>query len=62
MWDGRHFAAMKGESPGAAFIALGAAFVAIGASNNRGLLPLGIVFLAIGIGYMIREKRVRPKP
>jgi hypothetical protein len=61
MWDGTHCAAMKRKSPGAAFIALGAAFVAIGASNQRGLLPLGIVFLAIGLGLMMREKRSRPK-
>ena len=50
------------SKPGAAFIAIGAAFVAIGASNQRGLLGVGIAFLAIGIGYMIREKRGVPKP
>jgi hypothetical protein len=48
---------MKGKPPAAAFIAIGAAFVAIGASNQRGLLPIGLVFLVLGIVLMARDKR-----
>ena len=47
---------MKKKS-GVPFIVMGLAFLAIGASGQRAFFGIGAAFLAIGLVFVMREKR-----
>lgn len=48
---------MKKGTTGSTFLIVGIVFLAIGVSGQGNLVGIGAAFLAIGIAYMVKEKR-----
>jgi hypothetical protein len=44
--------------PSIPFLVLGTAFIAFGMSGQREFLGVGLVFLAIGLTFLLRQTRV----
>lgn len=47
------------SNPGFPFLILVVVFVAIGASGQRNFLGIGAAFLAIGVVFLVRQKRAK---
>lgn len=45
------------RTPAISFLVIGIVFFTLGASGRRGFTAVGVAFLAIGIAFLVRQRR-----